>query len=260
MNARLRDTLEQFCAHGPDGLLVALDFDGTLSPFVDDPMKARPLPAADASIRRLVGAGVAMALVSGRNITDLAERADPPAGTHLVGSHGAEQGQMLSAGLRAETFSLTETEQSTLIELARALREVVADRPGAWVQIKPSAAVVHTRQSSPEDAIAATTDAVATAVRFGLHAMRGKNVVEIAVVAASKGQALDALRRRLELAGGGPVLFAGDDTTDENAFEVLQPGDIGIKVGEGATAADFRVADPDELAQVLELLAERLSR
>ena len=47
------------------------------------------------------------------------------------------------------------------------------------------------------------------------------------------------------------VLFAGDDVTDEDAFAVLGPDDVGIKVGDGHTAAQYRVADPDELAAVL---------
>ena len=56
----------------------------------------------------------------------------------------------------------------------------------------------------------------------------------MAVVQVSKGAAIDTLRTRL---GADAVLFVGDDVTDETAFVRLRPGDVGVKVGEGETAA-----------------------
>jgi hypothetical protein len=68
----------------------------------------------------------------------------------------------------------------------------------------------------------------------GCHVTRGKEVVEVSVVEAGKGVALDRLREQVAAEG---VLYAGDDVTDENAFAVLRPGDIGVKVGDGETLA-----------------------
>jgi trehalose 6-phosphate phosphatase len=51
------------------------------------------------------------------------------------------------------------------------------------------------------------------------------------------------------------VLFAGDDVTDEDALEVLQPGDVGIKVGSATTVAPWRVDGPHQLALALQTLA-----
>src|SRR6188768_1124490 len=72
-------------------LLVALDFDGTLAPEVDDPARARALPAArEAVLRLLAMPRTRVAVVSGRAIESLEEVVDLPDNTLLVGSHGVE--------------------------------------------------------------------------------------------------------------------------------------------------------------------------
>jgi trehalose 6-phosphate synthase/phosphatase len=73
------------------------------------------------------------------------------------------------------------------------------------------------------------------------------------VRAADKGSVLHRIRAALP---PGPVLFLGDDVTDEDVFAVLGPDDLGIKVGPGETAASERVPDPETAAAVLALLAE----
>jgi trehalose-6-phosphatase len=72
------------------------------------------------------------------------------------------------------------------------------------------------------------------------------------VLSVTKGDALVQLRTEL---GADAVLYAGDDTTDEDAFAVLGEGDVGIKVGAGETGAAYRVTDPEEFSAVLMRLA-----
>ena len=60
-------------------LLVALDFDGTLAPEVDQPMAARPLPESKEAIRRLLELeGTSVALVSGRDLASLDRISEMP--------------------------------------------------------------------------------------------------------------------------------------------------------------------------------------
>ena len=61
-----------------------------------------------------------------------------------------------------------------------------------------------------------------------------------------------ALRERFDATG---IHFAGDDVTDEDAMRVLQEGDLGVRVGPGESAATLRVDSPQQIAALLETLA-----
>src|SRR6478735_9925160 len=76
-----------------DRLLVALDFDGTLSPLENEPMDARMLPEARRALDALTALpDTCVALVSGRSLSDLRVIAehDDQSPIWLAGSHGAE--------------------------------------------------------------------------------------------------------------------------------------------------------------------------
>jgi trehalose 6-phosphate phosphatase len=267
----LRDALATFAAADGAALLVALDFDGVLAPLVDDPTTSRMTPQVRAAVDRLAAlAGssdaphLRLAFVSGRDLDDLVRHADPPAGAYLVGSHGAQTGHATSSGIEGVPLELTSEQARTLDALNAGLAAAVAGRDGAWVQHKPSAAVLHTRQAGPVDTAAATDAALAVAARLGLEAMQGKDVVEIAVLHTSKGIALERLRDVVAQDVAGPdgsappsrVLYAGDDTTDEKAFAVLGPDDVSLKVGPGETVAAYRVDGPAEVAATIQHLAD----
>ena len=101
--------------------------------------------------------------------------------------------------------------------------------------------------------VAAAYDAAA-GVSDALTVRDGKDIIEFSVRDAHKGDGIERLR---EYTRATAVLFAGDDVTDEDGFSVLRPadGDVGVKVGEGDTAAQYRVADERAVATLLTLLA-----
>ena len=77
-----------------------------------------------------------------------------------------------------------------------------------------------------------------------LELLHGKFVFEVKPAGINKGIAIDAFMREAPFAGRMPV-FAGDDTTDESGFAVVQPrGGVAIKVGTGPQpgAAPARIA------------------
>ncbi|GEK23346.1 trehalose-phosphatase [Cellulomonas xylanilytica] len=237
-------------------LLVALDFDGTLAPLQDDPSASRILPAGVEVLARLAQtSGVALALVSGRAMHDLHVLAQVPEGTFLIGSHGAERARVTTFGLDRDVVQLTDEQADRLASLGAEAARIARGRDGVWVETKPTAVVVHTRLAEAVDAEPAEQEAIALGERLGSGVLHGKDVVEISVLRASKGEALTALRDEL---GAPVVLYAGDDVTDEHAFDALRADDVTVKVGAGTTAARFRVDDPDELVATLAALAEAL--
>lgn len=231
---------------GTGRLLVACDYDGVLAPIVPDPARAYPLPAGIAALGRLAALpGTTVALVSGRSRADLAAIAGAPAAVRLVGGHGAE----LAGQVRLDP------DQAALrVRVEAALRELVRDRPGVWLEAKPASLAVHTRPAA-RDVAAATQRAVLAGPASwpGIRVTTGKEIVELSVVPADKGTAVRALRAA---AAAGAVLFLGDDATDEDAFAVLATGDVGVKVGPGDTLARFRVPDPPAAVRVLELVGD----
>ncbi|MET3935906.1 trehalose-phosphatase [Arthrobacter sp. OAP107] len=238
---------------GTDHLLVAMDFDGTISPIVDHAGDARPLPRSAAAFAELTALPrTTTALISGRALDSLRAVASPPDETLLIGSHGAEA--WLGPG--SAPLTLDPEQLSLLGEVRDILTEIADLAPGTVLEEKPAGVVLHTRLAADdvaEDAVAAARAALQD--RPGVYLKNGKRVLETSVVHASKGEGVDFLR---QAAGATGVLFAGDDTTDEDALGRLGPEDVGVKVGLDFTQAQFRVEAPVHIAELLEaLLRER---
>lgn len=253
LTPELREAVRNIAA--TDQLLVAMDFDGTMAPIVPHADDARPLPRAAAAFAGLAALPrTTTALISGRALASLRGVASPPAESLLIGSHGAEA--WLGPG--SAGLELDEGQRTLLAEVRGILAEIAGEAPGTMLEDKPAGVVLHTRQAADdvaEDAVAAARSLLED--RKGVFLKNGKRVLETSVVHASKGEAVAFLR---QAAGATAVLFAGDDTTDEDAFARLVPGDVGVKVGLDFTQAQYRVEAPVHVAELLEaLLAARSS-
>ena len=243
----LRIALERLAA--VERLLVALDFDGVVSPIVERAEQARPLPETAAAVAELAGLpGTWAAYVSGRSLASLVAVASPDVRALLIGSHGAE----VRLGGEEHPVILDPDQREALAFLHSAFADVAAHATGTWVEEKPAGRVLHTRQADAdvaETAVAAARERLAG--RRDIFLKTGKQVLEGSVVHATKGEGLAFLRQVTE---ADAVLFAGDDVTDEDGFLALEDGDVGIKVGDGDTAAGFRVGDPADIAEAMALL------
>ena len=236
-----------------DVLLVATDFDGTVAPFMDDPSAVRPLPGAIEALVEAAGLrNTTAALVSGRDLSTLALLCGAPESVQLIGSHGAEGTHTGLSG----AGTLTPQHLEKLDQLAEVLAELQQRHPEARIERKAAAVVWHTRGMAPAESARAMADAAEVAEqRCGIKPMLGKNVVECAVLDASKGRALRALADAL---GADAVVYLGDDVTDETVFTEFAgtPGALMIKVGTGDTAAAVRLAGPDDAVATLAALVQ----
>ena len=243
LDAELDRALTTLAAHRP--LLLASDYDGVLAPLVGDPSAAVPAPGVAEVLTRLADVdGVTVALVSGRGVDDLQQTSGLTGPYRWVGSHGAEFDGPLT-GLLAKRRD----------DLAELLRALVAATPGALLEVKPASVAVHVRQVADRSAAAGLLAEVERRVDSSLTLKPGKEVLEVAVTDADKGTAL--LRLRDEL-GAAAVLYLGDDVTDEDGFRALGPDDVAVKIGDGETAARYRVGHPADALAVLDRLAALL--
>jgi trehalose-phosphatase len=140
------------------------------------------------------------------------------------------------------------------------LESELASLPGIYVERKTVSVAVHYRQAGPR-AAAAARRAVLDGLRTNrnrVHLLEGKKVLELLPAGSrSKGHAVNRLRA--QWAPRQPILYLGDDVTDESVFCRLRRGDIGIHVGENSRSrADYRVGSPEGAARFLERLAEVL--
>ncbi|HZZ82120.1 MAG TPA: trehalose-phosphatase [Gemmataceae bacterium] len=228
-------------------VLFALDYDGTLTPIVEDPMHAVLPPPT----RELLGSlarfkDVSVAIMSGRIIKDLRELV---ALNELiyVGNHGVE--------IEGPRFRFTEPAASVaapeLHQLGIDLAEILSHIPGAVVEDKGLSIGIHHRQVAPVDAEEVWQRVLRAIdpIKDRLQLTAGAKIYEIRPrVSWNKGDTVNWIRNRLELPNT-LVIYAGDDITDEDAFAVLGNDAVTIKVGDSAatTTAQYLLPSPAEV-------------
>lgn len=233
-------------------LLVVSDFDGTLAGMSPDPYDVPVDAEALAALTRLSGLpDTTVAVLSGRHLAGLAQvcRLAPPVVT--AGSHGAETSE--------QGVTLTAEQEAALTGVEKQLRALTAAYPPAYVEVKPLQRVAHVAPLAETDPVSAERVLAAAAAisHPGASMKPGKNIVEFSVSTVTKGDWIAAETKRR---GASATVFLGDDTTDEDGFRALRDGDLGVKVGNGETAAGHRVADRAGVAALLGRLADARAR
>jgi trehalose 6-phosphate phosphatase len=224
----------------PAQAALLLDVDGTLAPIVDRPEDARVPEATRDELRRLVDRYALVACVSGRMGAD-ARRIVGVDGIVYVGEHGLE----------------LEPEAERWVEPLHAFAESI-DWPAEPKRLTTS---FHYRTADDQAAAeVALTRIAEQAVSEGLRPRFGRMVLEIRPpVDADKGT---AVRRLLTERGLRRALYAGDDTTDLDAFRGLDGLDVAVRVAissaegpaELGAAADLVVGSPQAFAELLRQL------
>ncbi|RYY98804.1 MAG: trehalose-phosphatase [Comamonadaceae bacterium] len=242
----LADILRPSCA-------LFLDFDGTMVDIAPQPHAVHvPQPLIDALRGMHALLGGAVAVISGRPIAQI-DAFLAPLQLPVAGVHGAER--------RGTDGQLVLLHTHPLDQVEEAARGLAARHPGVMVETKRGSLALHYRQAPQAEADVLRTMQAAVDASPGVTLLRGKMVAEAKPGGASKGRAIEDFLAEAPFAGRTPV-FIGDDVTDEAGFSTVQRlGGIGIKVGEGSTAASRRLPDPAALRRELEAaVAARMTR
>ena len=240
--------LDQLELPGTDAAIF-LDFDGTLVDIAEKPdLISVPAALCDVLNRLCRRQGGAVAVISGRNISDL-ERRLPRFRGALAGGHGAQL-RMNDGKLIREPV-----DPGKVMALQSAASAFATTEPGLLVENKDAGVVLHFRTDpSLEEKARAFAHALADPDP-DFTCQPAKMAVEIKPYGVNKGRAIEKLMRTPDFAGRVPI-FVGDDRTDETGFEyVNEAGGISIKIGEGQTEAQHRVASPVRFRQWLAALA-----
>ncbi|MEI7054653.1 trehalose-phosphatase [Nocardioides sp. CCNWLW239] len=249
--------------------LVGLDFDGTLSPIVEDPASARIHQDAASVLVALASRVKALAIVTGRpagqvvELGGLAAIADSLAEIgkelYVFGQYGNERWS------GSDRVVVGPPPPEGLGAFEAALPGVLAEHGAqdAYIEEKGLAVGVHTRRFPDPDDVAARLLAPLTslAAEHGLMIEPGKQVIEVRAPGMHKGHAISAL---VEQVSPGAILFGGDDLGDIEAFEAVKAwgkttgsptllvySHAGPDRGPLADLADVEVAGPEGVLGLL---------
>jgi trehalose 6-phosphate phosphatase len=239
-------------------LVLLLDFDGTLAPIADRPELAEMPARTRRALERLMAMdGVTVAVVSGRGLADVRERAAIP-GIAYAGNHGME---IEGAGLHR----IHPEAQAARPELEAVGARVMADLEGidgAFVEDKGLTLSIHYRMAPEREAEVREIVREAVDGRPALTVTEGKMVIEVRPrVEWDKGRAVLYLLEQMRPPQGAPILYLGDDRTDEDAFRALHgwsdaaEGVLIAHAPPAGSTASSHLRDPAEVGALFEALA-----
>ncbi|KAH9646532.1 putative trehalose-phosphate phosphatase D [Citrus sinensis] len=244
-------------------IAVFLDYDGTLSPIVDDPNRAFMSDEMRAAVRE-VAKYFPTAIVSGRSREKVKEFVEL-SNVYYAGSHGMDiQAPPRPVKGNEVLFQPAKKFLPAIQEIIKELEEETKKIQGARIEDNRFCISVHFRQVREED-YSILQEKVKAVLRnypdFDLS--EGKKVMEIRPsIEWDKGHALEYLLDTLGLSNPNDVLplYIGDDRTDEDAFKVIESRGQGYPIIVSSTPketkASYSLKDPSEVLTFL----QRLSR
>lgn len=239
--------------------LLCLDYDGTLTPIVEDYKKAF---LSDEMRQKLKDASkvVSIAIVSGRDLSFIKEKVDLEE-LFYAGSHGFE-----IEGPNDFRYEIKESQEilPVLDEAEKKLHKELNSVGGVEIERKKYAIAIHYRKVKEGDISnlnKIVNDLVETYEK--LIRTEGKKVIEIKPnIDWDKGKAVKVVGNQiLSEENSQLVFYLGDDITDEDAFQVLQRG-YGILVGrpeeeDYKTYANYYLNNVEEVKEFLTKITER---
>jgi len=255
-NDRIENILDASRNHQ---ILTFLDFDGTLTPIVDNPEDAilsENMFSTLCALAKICPTGI----ISGRDLQDVMHKANLDQ-LYYAGSHGYE--------IRGPNNLHHEYEKARellpVLEKAESkLHQELEDVKDITIERKRYAIAVHFRQAGDgaENKIKQIAEEI-TQDMEGLKVEGGKKIVEVLPdLNWHKGKALNYLVEHITSSDQKTYcLYLGDDLTDEDAFAAIENG-VGVLVGDHKhhTAADYGLDTVSEVEHFLQKLLSHLKR
>jgi trehalose 6-phosphate phosphatase len=230
--------------------LCAFDYDGTLSPYFNDPddvYTPDDIKARLVALRRLVP----VAVVSGRSVKSLKPRLGFKP-DYLVGNHGVD-------GLAASRKWLPKARQIS-VDWAKHLDQCRREKllpPGVWLENKAFSLTFHYRGARNLVLARRRIEAAIKGLKPVPRVVRGKYVYNLVPPGLPhKGTATREIQR---VARAKNSFFMGDDITDEDAFRGAPANWITVRVGKSSrSAARYYIPSFDDVPRLLEMLLDVL--
>jgi len=232
--------------------LLLLDFDGTLIPFAKRPEYAKPDSDIIGILKQLGSDDKnEVVIISGRDKETLSRlfNGRPLA---FIAEHGVWIRENGNSWIEIEPLRKDWKEE------IRSVFELWADRtPGSFIEDKEFSLVWHYRKSDPALASARVSELKEILIKltenFNLGILEGNKVLEVKNAGINKGR---AALNWLSKDEWDFVMAIGDDSTDEDIFDVLPGRSYSIKVGLGASKANYNIISVKEVRSLLrEILA-----
>ncbi|CAN5963597.1 unnamed protein product, partial [Sphagnum jensenii] len=250
---------------------VFLDYDGTLSPIVEDPDKAYMAPDMRATVHD-VATYFPTAIISGRGRQKVFEFVQLPelfyAGSHGMDIMGPADGCFKHLALLCQqgndivVFQPASEYLPLINKVCKILEENTKDIEGAKIEHNLFCASVHFRRVKEENWVQ-LAERVANVMKNypTLSLTHGRKVLEIRpAIKWDKGKAVNFLLESLGMANSNDVLpvYIGDDRTDEDAFKMVNGMKHGcsilVSTAPKSTSAAYSIRDPSEVKQFLHQL------
>ncbi|EDV99221.1 probable trehalose-phosphate phosphatase J [Drosophila grimshawi] len=229
-------------------LAVLLDYDGTLAPIADNPSNTIMPVEVGAILRKLAKhPQIFMCVISGRALKNVQAHVSID-GITYSGNHGLEI--EYPDGSRHD-YDLPADIKKNYTAMVEELKQRV-EKNGAWVEDKRVSLTYHYRDTPVGLKDEQKKLATEISQNYGFRVSQAHEAIEVKPpVNWNKGEAaLHILKSKFgaDWSKEVRVVFAGDDTTDEDAMKVLKGFGRSFRIAADAqveTFADFRLPKQD---------------
>ncbi|MGL5514297.1 MAG: bifunctional alpha,alpha-trehalose-phosphate synthase (UDP-forming)/trehalose-phosphatase, partial [Sporomusa sp.] len=228
--------------------LILLDYDGTLVPFVNEPLMAAPADCLLKTLEELVSDEQNdVVIVSGRG-KDILHQWLGHLPLHMIAEHGAWSKK--KNGDWEQTINMPPDWRLQVLPIFQFYVDLL---PGSFIEEKDCSVVWHYRKAEKDIAEFRANELKWELINFTLHTdlqvLEGNKILEVRHKLINKGTAIKAW---LDHADYDFILAAGDDKTDEDLFAILPANACSIKIGKGETKAKYIMHSPEDFCGLLE--------